>query len=72
MNEERVNVQIGMKINTGNYENQDISFGISNVPVGASPEYLAKVKVEALKTITDVLGTLADELFRLRVENYGK
>lgn len=70
--EPRIHVSLGMKVNTGNYENQDVSIGIAGVPYDASPEYVADVKAKGIRTIQSMTEILAGEMYRIRTEDFGK
>ena len=63
---------LGAKVNTGNYENKDLSFGISNVPVDCSAEYLKEVTEAAIARQNYVLNAFAGELDRILREDFGR
>lgn len=55
-------------IRTRDYENIKLGFGVAGVPVGATPENIAK----ALGTIVDINEALAAELSRKLQEEFGR
>lgn len=59
---------ISTTIKTRDYENIKLDFGIAGVPIGATPENIAK----ALGTIQDVNEALAAELSRKLQEEFGR
>lgn len=68
----KVWVSLGAKINTGNYENQDVQMGVSNVPVSADQEYINTVVSQAQNTLRAVMEGLAAEMGRIMREDYGR
>ena len=58
----KFHVSLGTKVNIGNYENIDISMGLSGIPVDSSPEYIESVTVQASGKITDIMNALYAEL----------
>lgn len=63
---------VAMKINIGNYENQEISFGVSGIPTDATPEVFENLMQESTMTIKSVVDRLATEMHRRLVEDYGR
>lgn len=59
---EKVFVQLGTKINIGNYESMDVSFGVSGIPINSSPEYLEAVAGKAMGTVNTLLNYMYGEL----------
>lgn len=57
-----VYASLGTKINTGNYENIDVSFGISGIPIDASDEYIVAASQKAIGRIESLLEPMFDEL----------
>ena len=68
----KVYASLGMKVNIGNYENQDISFGVSGILYDASPELLAEILPTATLTIQRAMNALSEEMLRNLRENYGR
>lgn len=67
-----VGASLGMKINLGNYESQDILVWLTGIPVGASPEYIAAQMPQAQITLGQVVDTLAQEMGRRLRDDYGR
>ena len=63
---------IGMKVNTGNFENKDLSFGISGIPVDCSAEYLQQVIEAGISRQQIVINAFAAELDRILREDFGR
>lgn len=63
---------IGTTINMGNYENQKVDFGLSGIPVGASPEFIQEQLGKATLTLQQIIQGLAVEMGRIMTENYGR
>ena len=57
-----VYASLGTKINTGNYENIDVSFGVSGIPIDASDEYITAAAQKAIGRIESLLEPMFDEL----------
>ena len=65
-------VSLGAKINVGNYESRDINFGVSNIPVDCSAEYLQQVTEAAIARQNIALNVFAGELDRILREDFGR
>ena len=73
MNEEpKIWASLGMKVNIQNYENQDISFGFSGIPVNCSQEYLDQTVAQGVQRIQFIIEAMATELSRVLKESYGR
>lgn len=68
----KVWVSLGAKINTGNYENQEVQMGVSNVPVSPDQEYINAIISQAQNTLRTVVEGLASEMSRVMREDYGR
>lgn len=65
-------VSLTTKINIGNYESNDVSFGISNIPVNCTAEYLQEVLQAAIARTQVSLDAMAAEMGRILKEDYGR
>ena len=65
-------VSFGGKINLGNYESQDINFGVSNIPVDCSGEYLQEVMNAAISRQRITVEGFAAEFARMLKEDFGR
>lgn len=65
---------ISMKVNIGNYENQDISLGISGIPYDAykNPEMMQEILASGQLTIQSAMNVMAGEIQRILAVSYGR
>lgn len=63
---------MAMKVNIGNFENQDVGFGFNNIPVDASQEYLELMVTNGVQRAQFVLNAMAGEMRRVLTEEYGR
>lgn len=59
-------VSFGGKINVGNYESHDVNWGISNIPVNCSIEFLEATITMAKERSAITLDALAQEVMRIK------
>ena len=55
-------VGLGMTVNLGNFESQKIDFGVANIPLDATPEYLQNLMNEAKPRIETVVQGLGEQM----------
>lgn len=55
-------VGLGMTVNIGNFESQKIDFGVANIPIDASQEYIEGMVKEARPRIELVIEGLGEQM----------
>lgn len=70
----KVYAGLSMKVNIGNYENQDLSFGISGIPFDAAqnPEFLQSILANGQLTIDRAMGVMAQEMIRILQDKFDR
>ncbi len=65
-------VGLSVKINTGNFENTDISMGVSGVPIDADEATIRTICDQANFTIKRVTDNLAEHMANRLREDFGR